>query len=82
MFMIRLKETEIPVLGGTLTFNDKYYSIGVAQDGIIVQYIDDDSIALLIEWKDIIDLGELEIKTSKEPVPIIKPLPGQKGKRV
>lgn len=80
--MIQLKETEIPVLGGTLMFNDKCYSIGVAQDGIIVQYIDDDSIALLIEWKDIIDLGELETKTSKGPVPISKPLPGQKGKRV
>jgi hypothetical protein len=80
--MIRLKETEIPVLGGTLMFNDKCYSIGVAQDGIIVQYIDDDSIAFLIEWKDIIDVGEKEITTTKQAVPITKPLPGQKGKRV
>lgn len=80
--MIQLKETEIPVLGGTLMFNDKCYSIGVAQDGIIVQYIDDNSIAFLIEWKDIIDVGEKEIKTTKQTVQITKPLPGQKGKKV
>jgi len=80
--MIQLKETEIPVLGGTLVFNDKCYSIGVAQDGIIVQYIDNDSIAFLIEWKDIIDVGEKEINANKEPVKIVKPLPGRKGERV
>jgi hypothetical protein len=80
--MIRLKEDEIPVLEGKLMFNDKCYALGVSQEGIIVQYMEKDSVAYLIEWVDIIDVGEKEIAGSRSPIAISKPLPGQKGKRI
>lgn len=72
--MILLKDTEIPILQGQLTIDDNYYCVGVVEQGVIVQYMDiPNSGAVLIEWIDIIKIGEKCVNGHKPPVAIQPP---------
>lgn len=82
--MIQLTEEQIPLLQGQLIINDCCFALGVVEQGVIIQYLEiPNGNAILVEWSDIIALGEKDIMGShKPPVAIQKPGSMQKGKRI
>lgn len=63
-----IADDNVPVLPGTLTVDDDFVAIGVFENGVVVQY-DEENVAVLISWEDIVRSGKRTFLPFVENVP-------------